>query len=196
MITQTSEIKLDANCRIFQRKLPRQLICDTAEFEELWALHPPDFPSIFLHGRQVSLPRWQQAYGVSYFFSGQTSQAKTVPECLQAYLLWAQQHHDPRLNGLLLNWYDARMGHYIGAHRDSAKGLLKGSDIIMISLGGSRVMRFRPMAGSGFFDVEVNNGDAIIMPLDTNQHFKHEIPVLKRYQDRRISITLRCFEPA
>ena len=194
MITQTNEVKFDSRHGIFLRKLPHKLICEPCEFETLWALHPPKFPSIFLHGRQVPLPRWQQAYGVSYYFSGQTSQAKSVPEHLQPYLLWAQQDLDGRVNAMLLNWYDGQAGHYIGAHRDSTQGLVTDSVIIMISLGGSRVMRFRPINRPGFIDVDVDDGDVIIMPLSTNKHFKHEIPRFKRHQDRRISITLRCFE--
>ena len=195
MITQIDNIKFDTRHGIIRRKLPHNLICKPCEFEDLWALHPLKFPTIFLHGRQVSLPRWQQAYGINYYFSGQSSQAEPVPECLAPYLSWAQQHLDVRLNGMLLNWYDGRKGHYIGAHRDSTKGLVNDSVICMISLGGSRVMRFRPISRSGFTDIDVDNGDVIIMPLSTNTHFKHEVPGFKRNKDRRISITLRCFKP-
>lgn len=95
---------------------------------------------------------------------------------------------------MLLNWYDGQAGHYIGAHRDSTRGLLTDSPIVMISLGGARVMRFRPVNGSGFTDFDIDNGDVIIMPWFTNSKFKHEVPGFKRHMDKRISITLRCFE--
>ena len=97
------------------------------------------------------------------------------------------------LNGMLLNWYDGAAGHYIGAHRDSVKGLVKNSSIVMISLGGSRVMRFRSLKGKGYIDLDIHDGDVVVMPLSTNQHYKHEIPKFKRHQDKRISITLRSF---
>ena len=194
MNTETREINFDSRHGVLRQKLPRALSEKQAVFKSLWLLHPAQFPSIFLHGRQVALPRWQQAYGRNYVFSGQTSKAKSVPGILKPYLIWAQQQIDQRLNGLLLNWYDGRAGHYIGAHRDSTNGLVKDSSIIMISLGGSRVMRFRSVSQRGYIDIEIDNGDVIIMPLSTNKYFKHEIPGFKRHQDNRISITLRCFE--
>jgi len=194
MITESRQVNFTPCHCIFQHKLPDELSGRQAVFNRLWMLHPDEFPSIFLHGRQVALPRWQQAYGRSYYFSGKSSAAKSIPGLLKPYLGWAQQQIDQRLNGMLLNWYDGQAGHYIGAHRDSTKGLLNDSSIIMISLGGTRVMRFRSVSESGFIDLEIHNGDVIIMPLSTNKHFKHEIPRFKRHQDKRISITLRCFE--
>ena len=187
-------IAFDSDNGVWQQSLPASLCNSGIKFEDLWRLHPKDFPTIFLHGREVKLPRWQQAYGRDYHFSGKYSKASAVPSLLETYLLWARETIDDRLNGLLLNWYDAELGHYIGAHRDSQRGLIENSHIVMISLGGSRVMRFRPINRSGFQDVEINNGSVLTMNLKTNQHYKHEVPKLKRYQGRRISITLRCFE--
>ncbi len=194
MITETTQIKFNSGHGIYRYRLPDELLARDAAFNNLWMLHPDEFPSIFIHGRHVALPRWQQAYGRSYFFSGKKNRAKSVPEVLKPYLSWAQQLFDRRYNGMLLNWYDGQAGHYIGAHCDSTKGLVTGSSIIMISLGGSRVMRFRHVRERGFTDIAIENGDVIIMPLSTNQHYKHEVPRFKRHQDKRISITLRCFE--
>ena len=188
-------IAFDSDHGIWQQRLPQNLCDITDNFDLLWQLHPNEFPTIFLHGRQVKLPRWQQAYGHDYHFSGKSSKAKKTPKILQPYLDWAVDEIDSKFNGILLNWYDATLGHYIGAHRDSHSGLVNDSKIVMMSLGESRMTRFRPVAGSGYRDIEVNNGDVLIMPLSTNQHYKHEIPKFKRYQGKRISITLRCFLP-
>lgn len=194
MNIETSEIRLDSTHLLRCCKLPAQLCRDQADFNKLWQLHPRDPPRIFIHGRRVALPRWQQAYGRDYVFSGKTSKAQPIPAILQPYLSWAQNNLDMRINGLLLNWYEGQLGHYIGAHRDSTAGLVDASSIFMISLGGSRLLRLRPIKQSGYLDLEINHGDVIIMPLSTNQHYKHEVPGLKRHRDRRISITMRCFE--
>ena len=186
-------ITLDSNQGVIKHRLADELTGGNPGFQKLWQLHPGEFPTIFLHGRKVALPRWQQAYGRSYFFSGQSSIADPVPCLLQPYLTWARQCIDRRLNGMLLNWYDGEAGHYIGAHRDSTKDLLTDSPIVMISLGGQRVMRFRPIVKGDFIDVEIANGDVLIMPYSTNKNFKHEVPRFKRHTDKRISITLRCF---
>lgn len=49
------------------------------DFDALWALHPEMFPLLVLYGRPVLLPRWQQAYGEDYRFSGQLSRGEPVP---------------------------------------------------------------------------------------------------------------------
>ena len=72
-----------------------------------------------MHGRFVKIPRWQQAYGVDYRFSGKVSKALPIPVLLTPLVVWAKNQIDDRLNGMLLNWYDADLGHYIGRHRDS-----------------------------------------------------------------------------
>ena len=117
------------------------------------------------------------------------------PACgLDEYLEWACKVIDPRLNGLLLNWYDGKLGHYIGAHRDSTVGLVNHSVIVMVSLGEDRITRFRPANGKGYIDTRSGNGSVIIFPLSVNRLFKHEVPRFKGGTGRRISITLRCFE--
>ena len=192
--TESNYIPFDSIHGIWRTKLDDEQMTSSSNFGCLWKLHPEEFPSIFLHGRHVQLPRWQQAYGANYYFSGQTSEARSIPEILVDYLNWGQRSIDARLNGLLINWYDDQQGHYIGSHRDSTKGLVKRTCIAMMSLGSARVMRFRPIKQPGFIDIEVENGDVIVMPLQTNANFKHEIPKLKRYDGKRISITMRCFE--
>ena len=195
MTLHSTYIALDSDHGVRKQRLDDKLCKSKADFDRLWQLHPIEFPTIFLHGREVKLPRWQQAYGRDYHFSGKSSEAQTIPKILKPYLNWTQINIDPNLNGMLLNWYDAKLGHYIGAHRDSHVGLLENSQIVMMSLGESRVTRFRPVDSGGYQDIDVNDGDVLMMSLATNRHYKHEVPKFKRYQGRRISITLRCFSP-
>ena len=108
---------------------------------------------------------------------------------------WARDVVDPRLNGLLVNWYDGALGHYIGRHRDSEKGLLAGVPIVTISLGEERLMRFRSSRGKGKerYDHPVSPGAVVVVPLETNREWSHEVPKFKRWTGRRISISLRGF---
>ena len=119
------------------------LIPSTVEFEALWNLHPEDFHEIMMHGRLVKTPRWQQAFGKDYHYTRSTNKALPVPDMLEPYSAWAQKHIDAQLNGILLNWYDGSLGHYIGKHRDSTKNMIKGAPIVTISLGEERVFRLR-----------------------------------------------------
>jgi alkylated DNA repair dioxygenase AlkB len=165
-------------------------------FEKLWALHPEHFSEIAqpFTGKMIPLPRWQQAYGRDYRFTGSVSRALKIPELLEPFLAWARRQLDEKLNGLLLNWYDAEQRHYIGAHRDSTVGLLVGTPIVTISLGATRPFRLRPMKGKGFADFEATHGSVFVLPWESNLNLKHEVPHQRSAKGRRISITLRAFE--
>ena len=78
--------------------LPDALVWSPDEFALAWELHPEVRPTIFLHGRAVAIPRYQQAYGADYHFSGQTSRAQPVPTLLEPLLDRTQQTIHPALN--------------------------------------------------------------------------------------------------
>jgi alkylated DNA repair dioxygenase AlkB len=120
-----------------------------------------------------------------------------VPAILEPYLAWARATLNARLNGLLLNWYDARLAHRIGAHRDSTAGLVEGSAIVTISLGAARVFRLwpaqKPPADRGHVDFAATHAAVFVLPWDTNKAVKHGVPHRASDTGRRISITLRAF---
>ncbi len=163
------------------------------DFEQLWALHPEAYHTIKMFGKEVLTPRWQQSYGKDYRYTGALNNALPIPDSLQPFLLWAQNNVDSRLNGLLLNWYDGALGHYIGAHRDDERDLQQDSPILTISMGEERIFRLRPYGGEGFQDFVFANAEAIVLPAQTNRHFTHEVPLVRKYLGRRISITLRAY---
>ena len=175
--------------------LPDDMNLRGTQFEQFWAMHPETFQSVRMRSGWVRLPRWQQAFGKDYQFSGQTAVAREIGVDVAPYLEWARDVVDPRLNGLLVNWYDGALGHYIGRHRDSEKGLLAGVPIVTISLGEERLMRFRSSRGKGKerYDHPVSPGAVVVVPLETNREWSHEVPKFKRWTGRRISISLRGF---
>ncbi|MBX9625398.1 MAG: alpha-ketoglutarate-dependent dioxygenase AlkB [Gemmataceae bacterium] len=180
--------------RFFSGILPGEYVWDEASFDRAWALHPVDRPSILMHGRPVIIPRWQQAYGADYYFSGQTSNALPVPEMLAPLLEWTRSAIHPDLNGLLLNWYDGP-GHYIGEHHDEDKDLVAGTPIVTISFGETRT--FRLSRGKGpdrvVRDFTAESGSVFVLPQDTNAVWKHAVPKSTRYTGRRVSVTIRAF---
>jgi len=177
-------------------RLPDALAEDALEhFQELWGLRPATFHEITqpFTGKRIPLPRWQQAYGHDYRYTGAVNRALLMSELLKPYLEWTQQI-DRRLNGLLLNWYDADLRHYIGPHSDSTSGLVSGTPIITISLGATRSFRLRARNAKEFKEFEACHGCVFIMPWETNIRIKHEVPHRKGSWGRRISITARAFE--
>lgn len=101
---------------------------------------------------------------------------------------------EPCLNGLLLNWYDGSLGHYIGRHRDSTRNMVKDAPIVTISCGETRTFRLRPWQGEGSQDFPATDGAIFIMPFATNLAWTHEVPKTRSAVGRRISITIRAFE--
>ena len=179
-------------------RLPAELEREGRErFDELWELHPAEFHQMRQPGKgtMIPVPRWQQAYGRDYRYSGNVNVALPVPAILQPFLAWGREQFDGRLNGLLLNWYDAELAHRIGEHRDSIAGLVEGAPIGTISLGATRVFRLWPAKAKGFVDFEAAHGTVFVLPWETNLHVKHGVPHRAGDAGRRISITVRAFEP-
>lgn len=186
--------QLDDSCSFYAGTLPSHLSFDDTAFESLWNEHPDEYHEIMMHGRLVKTPRWQQAFGKDYHYTGNTNRALPVPEPLKPVLSWAQETFDPRLNGILLNWYDGSLDHYIGAHRDSTTNMCENAPIVTVSLGEERVFRLRPWKQRGMQDFPAPSGAVFMMPYATNQAWTHEVPKAKRFQGKRISVTLRAFE--
>uniref|UniRef100_K3WHX5 Fe2OG dioxygenase domain-containing protein n=1 Tax=Globisporangium ultimum (strain ATCC 200006 / CBS 805.95 / DAOM BR144) TaxID=431595 RepID=K3WHX5_GLOUD len=177
--------------------------------DRIWTLHPVDHGTIKMFGRDVLTPRFQQAYGVSYRFSGNTFEAVPVPESLQHCVELMQAMvvnpatDNTLLNGVLLNWY-ADGDHYIGPHSDSVGALYKHSPVFSLSLGATRRFVFTAKTGKSStandrngavqrLELALQSGDLIVMGGMTQQTHKHALPKMKNCIEKRVSITLRCF---
>lgn len=175
-------------------RLPEGLLWDGAAFETAWAAHPNDKHRIMMHGRLVETPRWQQAYGADYHYTGSINKALPVPPHIAPLLAWVQEQIEPRINGALINWYEGP-GHYIGPHHDSVKQMVMGSPIVTVSFGETRTFRLTKGKGAAAqtLDFPALDGTVFVMPYDTNGVWKHSVPKSTRYTGRRISVTFRAF---
>ena len=185
---------LDAQHCLWRGGLPDRFLTNAQQFDELWALHPEDCNEIRIHGRTIKTPRWEQSYNKPYCYSGVTNVALPVPEPVRPIWDWVKDTIDSRLNGILLTWYDGKLGHYIGKHRDSTQNMIWDAPIVTISLGQSRVFRLRPWKSKGYQDFPADHGAIFIMPYDTNLAWTHEVPAFKKHNGRRIAIAFRAFE--
>ena len=184
---------LDGSHDFYSGALPERLVIGTPRFEELWSMHPEEYDVIHMHGKSVKTPRWQQAYGRDYHYTGRVNEALPVPSILEPFLAWGREAVDGRLNGLLLNWYDGKLGHYIGPHHDSKKNMIVDASIVTISLGEERVFRLMHPKTKERRDFPAPDGAVFVMSYDTNLVWKHEVPKSARWRGRRISVTLRAF---
>lgn len=78
--------QLDDEHPFFSSTLPDELRVSGPAFEELWNLHPEEYHEIKIHGRPVKTPRWQQAYGADYHYTGRVNKALPVPPMLEPLL--------------------------------------------------------------------------------------------------------------
>jgi alkylated DNA repair dioxygenase AlkB len=187
-----TEVRLDDVCTIGAGRMPPDVAGSEDAFERIWALHPPDFPQLALEGTLRSAPRWHQMYEHDYHFAGRLNEAVPLPELFAPLLAWARSNADPRFNGVLANWYDGAMGHYIAPHRDALDGLVAGAPILSISLGASRTIRFRSWTtGRMCQQLVIHHGDVLLIPYDTNLNCSHEVPHLPDDRGRRVSMTFR-----
>jgi len=175
--------------------LPANHIGNAATTDALWQLHPAEKHRIMMIGREVETPRFQQAFGADYQYTGRTNRALPVPPLLAPLLAWVHESIDQRLNGLLLNWYDGPE-HYIGPHHDSTKNMIEGAPIVTLSFGETRIFRLSRGKGAAqqVKDFPASHGTVIVMPYQTNLVWKHAVPKSARYTGRRISVTLRVFQ--
>ena len=182
--------------QLFEGRLPDQLSWTADDFAAAWSMRPDVRPTIVLHGRAVQVPRWQQAYGMDYRFSGQTSPAVAVPPLIEPLLTWARGVIDPALNAVLVNWYEGP-GHYIGPHHDATARMIPGAPILTVSFGEERVFRLSRGIGDDrqTRDFRAKDGTVFVLPRDTNDAWKHSVPKSARYTGRRISVTIRAFRP-
>jgi alkylated DNA repair dioxygenase AlkB len=178
---------------IWVGRLPERLIPGESGFEELWKLHPAESSLLRIHGRVVAAPRWNQSFGHAYNYNEFAPPPQPLPEALRPLFEWAKASIDPRLDGVGVNWYDARLGHYIGAHRDHREGLVRGAPMATMVFGEERPFRVRPWKGRGYTDFASPPGTVFVMPYATNLVATHEVPLLASHGGRRLSITVRAF---
>jgi hypothetical protein len=94
------------------------------------------------------------------------NKALPIPVLLEPICTWIQNNIDDRLNGILLNWYDGNLKHYIGKHRDSIKNMVAGAPIITISFGEKKIFRLREWKNKEtIFDFDTTNGSLFVSHL-------------------------------
>jgi alkylated DNA repair dioxygenase AlkB len=165
-------------------------------------------------GRAVSTPRYFQAYGRNYSFSGQTAAATSwdgAPAALAGLRRIAGLLVAPTVpstgsadravvavpNGCLCNWYEPH--HSIGMHRDDTRELVHCAPIYSISWGHPRKFVLEPRipataaAASGTsaepLSLLLGDGDLLVMGGRCQSTHKHSIPRIDKAAVRSAECT-------
>ena len=190
--------------------LPDGLDVDEDLFSHLWEMHPPEYGKVVMFGKEVATPRWHQTYGKQYTFSGNTLETQPLDDpYLKKLVRWVNKHArqnslavgDVPHNGVLINWY-ADGNHYIGAHADDERQLVRDSPIYSFTFGQERTFKVTSKKnmpeGEQIDPLEIQMADNtfLIMGGKMQRYYKHEVPKAKKSEGDmgpRINITIRAF---
>jgi alkylated DNA repair dioxygenase AlkB len=188
---------LDEDSWIETGVLPEEL--KDIKFDKLWNHHPDHFNQIKIYDKMVDMPRYTQTYLKNYVYSGVEHQALPLPQDFKPFFDWANKlKPNETYNQVLVNWYKDG-SHYIGAHTDNEKQLVKEYPIISISLGAERIFRIRNKETKEIVkDIVMKDRTYLIMGGKMQQNFTHEVPKITgkigENTGKRINITFRKFK--
>lgn len=183
-------------------------------FNQVWNAHPKTHAIIKMFGKDVPVPRYQQAYGRSYQFSGVTSQSIEETDYIQDMKATLNRilkglpgrssnisatnddtqrtgkSYDNEFNMCFCNWYEPH--HYIGAHADDERQLYPHSPIASITWGSPRTFVLTAVTKGAYRNTKsikrkeyvLEDGDCLIMGGSCQRTHKHEILKLKSNQIR------------
>jgi len=130
------------------------------------------------------------SFGISYDYSGITYPQKEMLPELKPICERIQQQIGFLPNNCLMNYYpDAHST--MGYHSDSTDELMKGSGVVIVSLGSSRHISYRSKLDSKIkFRYLLNSGDLLYMKNEIQAQWMHAIPKDPDVGER-ISLTFR-----
>ena len=152
-----------------------------------------------LFGRKMTVPRmlaWCGDAGASYRYSGVNHEPQDWTGTLESIRSWIQETSNSPFNGVLANRY--RDGNdCMGWHSDDEPELGKQPVIASLSLGASRLMRFRRRGDhSQSYRLELSAGSLLIMRGTTQKYWQHCIGRSRKFTDERINLTFRFIDNA
>ena len=150
------------------------------------------YPKGKLFGKEITFHRSIGFFSNSdgYRFSGQTIRTGDITPELQTILDKVNSSLNESFNGILINIYHSGLD-YISAHSDDEK-TLNSDCVAAISLGESRIFRIREKQTKKIkLDIPTEEGQLLTMKGEFQREFTHEIPIEKKKNGERISLTFR-----
>jgi alkylated DNA repair dioxygenase AlkB len=152
--------------------------------------------SLFINLRDNSnwdrsmLSRLTTSFGTPYNYSGINYYTTPMPNHLNDLVNKINNTLNFIPNNCLINWYlhgNSKMGY----HSDRTDILSPGTGVAIISLGSTRILRFRNKIDKSItFDFTLRNGSLFYMTADVQDLWTHSIPT-NDDTDGRMSLTFR-----
>lgn len=130
------------------------------------------------------------SFGKPYNYSNQTYGINEIPIFILEIIDKIEKIVDFRPNNCLINYYyddNSKMGY----HSDQIDILDSNTGIIIISLGSSRVIRFKNKIENNFFDIILEPDSLLYMTQEIQKKWLHSILPSNNKENERISLTFR-----
>ncbi len=173
-------------------QLPKKLQFTEEDFQFLMSEKPKEKHKIKIFGKEVNIPRFQQAYGRSYKYSGTIAEAKPIPKIFEKLIAYLNKQYNRKFNMILINWY-MNGEDYISMHSDNEKEIVNNSPIVSISLGDTRTFILQNNETREKKKYELKNNNVIVMGGTCQKTHKHGINKEKN-KGVRINLTVREVE--
>lgn len=146
-----------------------------------------------LYGREIVTRREVAWYGdapYQYTYSHNTKTAAPWTASLLRIKTAIEAQSGDSYNCCLLNLYHAG-DEGMAWHADDEKELLPNGAIASLSLGEARRFVFRHKADKEKAEILLQHGSLLVMRGETQTHWEHSLPVMKRVKGPRINLTFR-----
>lgn len=150
---------------------------------------------ITIYDKNIPLPRLTAWFGDNPNVTYKYSNIHNTPQAWHPLLLklknYIEEKFKAKINSGLLNLYrDQNDG--LGWHSDNEKELGLTPIIFSLSLGETRTFQVKDkLTGKNKINLELNNGDLVIMKGDMQQKWLHRIAPTTKIKGERINITFR-----
>ena len=162
-------------------------------FRELYQSLAWQQEQLTIYGREVNVPRLIAWYGddnAHYRYSGIDHAPLPWTTKLQSIRSDVEAVCQTSFNSVLANLYrDGRDS--MGCHSDDEKELGVNPVIASVSLGETRLLRFKHKKSGEKLDIELAHGDLLIMAGKLQHHWRHELPKTRKAKGSRINLTFR-----
>lgn len=149
--------------------------------------------AIKMFGKSILQPRlmcWMGDEGCRYKYSGTYFDPTPWTKAVLAIKNTIENELGEKFNSALLNLY-RNENDSMGAHSDNEKELGSHPVIASLSLGAERLFIFKHKITKEKIKLNLPPASLLVMKGETQKHWKHELPKLKKPIEPRINITFR-----
>ncbi|HBW85731.1 MAG TPA: alpha-ketoglutarate-dependent dioxygenase AlkB [Crocinitomicaceae bacterium] len=148
---------------------------------------------IVMFGKRIEIPRLESFHAVdgkSYGYSGKRLETRPFNPILSSLKGKIEGQISVHFNSVLVNLY-RNENDSNGWHADDEKELGKNPVIASISIGAKRRFQLKHKLEPLKHNLELNNGDLLIMGGTLQSNWKHQVPKEKYFCGPRLNLTFR-----